>query len=172
MRTDYYLHAVLASKIMLLIPGYLKKRNIGTVKFVYSETVVMKSRMKRAKGLMGRLVKSRKFKFKSLPRQPHLKLFLCLVCFTWIGIKNISNIWTYDTVVKHITSLNTESKSNWLGNAKYLTYLQKSRSYELYLTPYETDFMSTWKIALHIDLYFPQYSILHSTFFWRSKGLR
>ena len=73
MRTDYYLHAVLASKIMLLIPGYLKKRNVGTLKFVYSETVVMKSRMKRAKGLMGRLVKSRKFKFKSLPRQPHFK---------------------------------------------------------------------------------------------------
>ena len=59
----------------------------------------------RAKAPQGRLVKNRKFKFKSLPRQPHLKLFSCLVCFTWIGIKNIADIWAYDTMVKHNSKL-------------------------------------------------------------------
>ena len=73
--------------------------------FVFGENVFMKSRMKRAKGPWRPLVKSRKFKFKSLPRQPHLKLFSCSVCFSWIGIKNIADIWAYDTMVKHNSKL-------------------------------------------------------------------
>ena len=44
--------------------------------------------MKRAKAPLGMLVKSRKFKFKSLPRQPHFKtLFYFHFVFTYNKIK-------------------------------------------------------------------------------------
>ena len=46
-------------------------------------------------------------------------------------------------IIQNRTSLYIKYKLNWLGNAKNLTYLQKTRSYELYPNPYETDFMST-----------------------------